>query len=103
MIDVIDYLRRLFFAVLVYPAASVFGVLFTLSGFSPTESMLLVNGISDNFAAAEMEQGKLVLEMMVSWGLLAVFFLLMSFSVEPPRFRYALKPNGRHYKVSILQ
>lgn len=103
MIDVTDYLHRLFFAVLVYPAASVFGVLFTLSGFSPTEFILLVNGISDNFAAIEASQGKFVLEMMTSWGLLAVFFLLMSFSFEPPRFRYTLRPNGRHYKVSILQ
>lgn len=103
MIDVTDYLRRLFFAVLVYPAASVFGVLFTMSGFSPTEFMLLANGITDNFAAVEVSQGKFVLEMMISWGLLAVFFLLMSFSFKPPRFRYMLKPNGRHFKVCILQ
>lgn len=103
MIDVIDYLRRMFFAVLVYPAASVFVVLFTLSGFSPTEFMLLVNGISDNFAAAEVSQGQFVLEMMISWGLLAAFFLLMSFSFEPPRFHYALKHKGHHFKVCILR
>jgi hypothetical protein len=103
MHDVIDYLRRLFYAVFLCPAAAAFWVSFGLSGFSVGDYLAFLGALSNHYAALDADgQGAFVFQAFAGWSVLAFVFLLLTFAVNPPRFRYELKEEGDHKVVSVI-
>lgn len=104
MIDVFDYLRRLVNAVLLFPAAVAFWILFAMAGFSPTEFFILCGRLGQDFAAMSPDgQGTVVLQFLGGWGILAFLFLLLTFTFTPPKFHYDLKRKGGNIEVDVSQ
>ena len=102
MIDVLDYLRRLFVAIFVVPAAFAFWVLFATSTFSLPQLILLAKTIGENYITLSApEQNLLVVQIVFGWLTLAFLCVLMSFTFNPPKFAYRLKRNKQHYETAI--
>lgn len=103
MQDVYDYLRRLFFAVFLFPAAALFWIGFGLSGFNVGGYLSYLGALSRHYAALDPDgQGAFVFQAIAGWGVLAFVFLLLTFALNPPRFRYQLKEEGEHKVVSVI-
>lgn len=104
MHDIYDYLRRLFFAVILCPAAALFWVSFGLSGFSVGGYLSFLGALSRHYAALDPDgQGAFLFQSIAGWGVLAFVFLLLTFAVSPPHFRYELKDEGDHKAVSVIE
>lgn len=104
MRDVYDYLRRLVYAVFLCPAAALFWISFGLSGFSVGGYLSFLGALSRHYAALDPDgQSAFVFQAFAGWGVLAFVFLLLTFAVNPPRFRYELKEKGDHKVVSVIE
>lgn len=104
MKDVYDYLRRMFMTVLLCPVAAAFWLAFGLSGFSPDRLMHFLGTLGQRYAAMDaVGQSSFLLQVLFGWVVLAFVFMLISFVVSPPRFRYILRKKGDKAVVSIVQ
>lgn len=104
MKDVYDYLRRMFMAILLCPAAAAFWLAFGMSGFSPDRFMRFLGALAQRYAAMGADgRSAFLLQVLFGWAVLAFVFMLISFLVSPPRFGYALRKKGDKAVVSVVQ
>ena len=104
MRDVYDYLRRLIYAVLLCPVAAAGWIGFGLSGFSISGFLAFLGNVSQHYAALDADgQAAFLFQVYAGWAVLAFVFLLATFVVNPPRFRYELKEEGGQKVVSVVK
>lgn len=104
MKDVSDYLWRMFMAIFLCPVAASFWLTFGSFGFNPGRFMLFIGSLGQHYAVLDTDgQIAFLLQGLLGWSALAFVFLLISFVVNPPRFRYTLNKSSGKPAVSVVQ
>lgn len=104
MKDVSDYLRRMFAAIFLCPVALSFWLVLGNFGFSPDRFMQFLGSLGQSYAAMDADgQIAFLFQALFGWASLAFVFMLISFVVNPPRFRYTIKKAGGKQAVSVVE
>ncbi|WP_009205090.1 hypothetical protein [Sulfuricella denitrificans] len=104
MKDISDYLWRMFMAAFLCPVAATFWLAFGSFGFDPGRFMLFIGSQGQHYVALDSDgQMAFLFQALFGWAALAFVFMLISFVVNPPRFRYTLNKKSGKADVSVVQ
>ena len=104
MKDVSDYLWRMLVAIFLCPVAFSFWLAFGSFGFDPGGFMLFIGLQGQHYVTLDSDgQMVFLLQALFGWAALAFVFMLISFVVNPPRFRYAFNRKRGKPDVTVVQ